>query len=62
MKEKGHARPLAPQMPDCTTCILRKDCEQAEENSFCTKYKSRDGEIRLPDPNDLWMRGEEVEF
>ena len=48
--------------PDCTTCILRAECARAAENSYCTQYRSRAAEERLPDPNELWKRGEEVEF
>ena len=59
---KSHARELPAQEPDCTTCILRDGCERYAENSFCTKWLSRNPEIRTPDPNDLWKRGEEVEF
>ena len=59
---KSHARELPPQAPDCTTCIHRKGCERYAENSFCGRWQSKEPEKREPDPNDLWKRGEEVEF
>ena len=63
--EKGKIRDRhhGAQMPDCTTCIHRKEgCERAEENSFCTRYASRNPEIRNPDPNEQWLRGEDADL
>ena len=53
---------MTEQGPDCSTCICRKTCDRAAENSFCTRWKSREPEEREPDPNRLWETGEEVEF
>ena len=62
MRRRHKATKVAPQNPDCTTCIHREGCPNYAENKFCGKYASKNPEIRLPDPNDLWRRGEEVEF
>ena len=48
---------------DCGVCIYRKECDRAEEISFCSRFRSK--EFEPPegvDPNDLWRRGEPVEF
>ena len=50
------------QRPDCTICAGRKTCALARENSFCTRFRSSEPEPVGPDPNELWKRGEEVEF
>jgi hypothetical protein len=51
----------APQ-PACETCIHRKVCEHRAENSFCTRWQSKEPQPVPPDPNELWKQGEEVEF
>lgn len=48
--------------PDCSTCVRRKGCERAAQDSFCTKWQGREPEKREPDPNALWEQGGEVEF
>ncbi len=48
--------------PDCCICIHRNDCAKYAENSFCTGWQGREPEKDGPDPNDLWRKGEEVEF
>lgn len=48
--------------PDCTTCALRKGCEMFQENSFCTRWRSRDPEPKGPNPNEQWERGEDSPF
>ena len=50
------------QKPDCCTCIHRRECERYRENSYCTKWQSREPNPEGPDPNELWKRGEEVGF
>ena len=50
------------QGPDCSICIHRTGCEQYEEDSLCGRFQRRKPEPAGPDPNDLWERGEEVEF
>lgn len=50
---------------DCSVCIHRKEgCENAEEGKFCGKFQSRkfDPTERGIDPNELWEKGEPVEF
>lgn len=47
--------------PDCCVCIHRNGCERYAENSFCGKFQSREPE-RYENPNDLWARGEPVDF
>ena len=48
--------------PDCAYCWLRDQCADAEPGKFCTYWQSREPVERQPDPNDLWNRGEEVDF
>lgn len=48
--------------PDCSLCIYRADCERRSEGSFCTKFQGKEPEPKGTDPNELWKRGEEVEF
>lgn len=50
------------QSPDCCTCWKRSSCERYAEGSFCTQWQSREPQPQGEDPNDLWKRGEEVEF
>ena len=47
---------------DCTTCLERKTCDRAQENSYCGRWHSREADPQGPDPNELWKKGEEVEF
>lgn len=47
--------------PDCCVCIHRSGCERQAENSYCTRFQSREPE-RYEDPNEAWMRGDDVEF
>ena len=47
--------------PDCCVCIHRRGCERQAENSFCTRFQSREPE-RYEDPNQAWMRGDDVDF
>jgi len=47
---------------DCMKCIHRKTCGRAAEGSFCTRYQSREPEPEGINPNELWERGEQVEF
>ena len=47
--------------PDCSVCIHRDGCALYAENSFCTRFQSSEPE-RYENPNDLWERGEEVDF
>ena len=48
---------------DCGTCIHRKEgCERAAENSFCTRWQGQKPEEKGPDPNEQWLRGEDVAF
>lgn len=46
----------------CETCYRREDCERAAEGSFCGQWASKAPEVKGEDPNELWRRGEEVEF
>lgn len=46
----------------CETCIRRKGCERYAEGTFCGKWASREAEPRGKDPNQEWLRGNEVEF
>ena len=48
------------QAPDCCTCAERKTCEKFAENSFCTKWHSRDPEKEGVDPNEAWKRGDDT--
>lgn len=48
--------------PDCSTCIRRAGCDRAQEGSFCTRWQGKEPEERKPDPNEQWMRGEDVDF
>ena len=47
---------------DCCVCIHRKECDRAQEGSFCTRFSSRDFDPRGEDPNDLWKRGEDADL
>lgn len=46
----------------CETCIYRDTCEQAEEGTWCTRWRDREPEDRGPDPNQAWIRGEDAVF
>ena len=48
--------------PDCTTCDERQTCPRYAENSFCGKWHREPPEKQGEDPNDLWRRGEPVDF
>lgn len=50
------------QGPDCCTCAARRTCEKFQEGSFCTRWQSNDPEKQGVDPNEAWMRGDEVDF
>ena len=50
------------QGPDCCTCLERKTCERYAENSYCTRWHSKEPEPQGSDPNKLWEQGEEVAF
>ena len=47
---------------DCCVCIHRKECENAQEGKFCGRFQSKAFEPKGVNPNDLWEKGEEVEF
>lgn len=47
---------------DCCVCIHRRECDRAQEGSFCSQFRSKEFVPQGEDPNDLWRRGEEVEF
>ena len=47
---------------DCCVCIHRPTCENAQEGKFCGWFQSRAVEKKGTDPNELWAKGEEVEF
>lgn len=47
---------------DCGTCIRRKTCERAEDGTFCGQWQSREPQPKGEDPNELWEKGEDVEF
>lgn len=46
----------------CETCWKRKECARYAEGSFCGEWASKEPEVKGEDPNELWRRGEEVEF
>ena len=48
--------------PDCYTCIRWDECENAVAGRFCPQWQSKQPEPKGEDPNELWERGEEVEF
>ncbi len=50
------------QGPDCSVCAERETCPRYRENSFCTQFHRNKPEPEGTDPNELWKRGEEVEF
>ena len=50
------------QDPDCCTCLERKTCERYAENNFCTRWRNQEPDPQGEDPNELWKRGEEVDF
>jgi len=49
---------------DCSVCIHRDGCMNAQEGKFCGKFQSKqlDPKAKGVDPNWLWEHGEEVEF
>lgn len=48
---------------DCTVCIHRKEgCANAQEGKFCGRFHSQAFDPQGRDPNELWEKGEEVEF
>ena len=58
-------RNLAEQMgPACETCLRRRECPNAQEGTFCTKWRSREvpAERENEGPADAWSRGEESEI
>lgn len=55
-------RNLAEQMgPACETCLSRRECPNAQEGTFCPKWRSREvpAERENEGPADAWSRGEE---
>ena len=63
MRQKHKVRNLQEekaQGPACETCAERKTCEMYQENSFCTRWHSRDPEKEGVDPNEAWKRGDET--
>lgn len=46
----------------CETCWKRKECARYAEGSFCGEWASKEPEVKGEDPNELWQRGEEVDF
>ena len=50
------------QAPDCSTCIRRKGCERAAENSYCTRWADREPEPKGADPNEAWERGVDIPY
>ena len=48
--------------PDCATCIDRGDCRKAQAGHFCPRWRSEEPEKEGTDPNEAWMRGEQVDF
>lgn len=46
----------------CETCWKRKECARYAEGSFCGEWASKAPEVKGEDPNELWQRGEEVDF
>ena len=49
-------------IPDCGRCIYREDCSRAEDGNFCPQFASNEPRPEGPDPNELWVKGEDVEF
>lgn len=47
---------------DCESCVKREECPLAAFGMFCTRYQSRVPEPEGEDPNELWRRGEDVDF
>lgn len=48
------------QAPDCARCALYHRCENAAENSFCTRFRTKAEEDRGEGPAEAWLRGEEI--
>ena len=47
---------------DCCVCTYRPTCDRAAAGSFCTRFRSKAVDPKGTDPNELWAKGEEVEF
>ena len=47
--------------PDCTKCIKKDSCENAQPGRFCTAFASEQPEER-PDPNKAWRSGEDFDY
>ena len=47
---------------DCVVCIQRDGCANAQEGKFCGRFRSKAFDPQGQDPNELWEKGEEVEF
>ena len=49
------------QGPACETCVLRRECANAQEGTFCTKWRGREvpAERENEGPAEAWSRGEE---
>ena len=62
-KAKYSNQKMVPDL-DCSVCIHRDECDSASEGKFCGKFRSKafDPAERGIDPNELWEKGEEVEF
>ena len=43
--------------PDCTNCIHKETCPNAEEGTFCPSFASQKPPAR-PDPNEAWRKGQ----
>ncbi len=48
--------------PACETCVLRRECANAQEGTFCTKWRGREipaARTENEGPAEAWARGEE---
>ena len=63
VKQKYSNQKKTPDL-DCTVCLERQTCPNAQEGKFCGRFHSKtfDPAARGVDPIELWERGEEVEF
>lgn len=60
MMETDNRKPI--ECVGCETCWKRKECARYAEGSFCGEWASKEPEVKGEDPNELWQRGEEVDF
>lgn len=58
IKEEKKSRPDL----DCCVCIHKRECSQAEENSFCSRFKSEALDPGKKDPNTIYEEWQQKKY